>query len=227
MTLRYHGEHRGDHPSWIYTAHVSVTAESHDGRPAWRRSYRFEPAGSPEGRVDIVVEGTLVLERESLAAVEMESTFGKARRRAVFRADRIDVSGVAEDGTSSQATVPVHGAVVTDVWAGLDLYVVALPLRAGLVQRIDILVDDDKPPRPFQLSVERIERVRVPAGEFDAFRIRIDPLDGDDRMRSIYHVRTAAPRAVLRKEYVVNPRTEGELKQSTGFEELEAIATST
>jgi hypothetical protein len=223
MTLRYHGEHRGDHPSWIYTAHVSVTAESYAGRPAWRRSYRFETVASQASEVNITIEGTIVLERDSLAPLEAQSTFGKTRRRAIFRSDRVEVTGFAEDATPSRTTVPVHGMVVTDVWAGLDLYLLALPLRVGLEKRVDILVDDDKPPRPFSLSVERIERVRVPAGELEAFRIRVDPLDGDDRMRSIYHVRTTDPGVVVRKEYVVNPRTEGAMKQSTGIEELEAV----
>jgi hypothetical protein len=116
---------------------------------------------------------------------------------------------------------------VTDVWAGLDLYLLSLPLRVGFEKQVDILVDDDKPQRPFKLSVERIERVRVPAGEIESFRIRVDPLDGDDRMRSIYHVRTTSPGVVVRKEYVVNPRTEGEMKQSTGIEELEAVGAAT
>ena len=35
-----------------------------------------------------------------------------------------------------------------------------------------------------------------------------------------YRVRMAAPRAVVRKAYVVNPRTGGPMKQSTGIEEL-------
>jgi len=226
MKLRYHAEHRGDHPSWIYTAHVSIEAESHRGRPAWRRSYRLEvlnrPSG-PDSAPDNVIEGTIVLDRETMAPLEARSRFGKTRSESIFRSDRVEGTNVAEDGKVSHTAVPVQGLVVTDVWAGFDLYLLGLPLREGFQNRAAVLYYGDKPPRPFHLSVERIERIHVPAGDFDAFRIRVDPLDGDDRMRSTYHVRTDGPRAVVRKEYVVNPITEGPMKQSTGVEELEAI----
>jgi hypothetical protein len=115
---------------------------------------------------------------------------------------------------------------VTDAWAGLDLYIPALPLKPGFEIRVGMFYDDNRPPRPFKIAVEDIETVRVPAGQFEAFRIRVDPLDHDGRMRSIYHVRTTRPRVVVRKEYVVNPLTEGPLKRSTGIEELESIELS-
>jgi hypothetical protein len=220
MTLRYHGEHRGEHPSWIYTAHASVNAEAHQGRPAWRRSYRFETISPP--LPDAKYEGSIVLDRDTLAPLESHSTFGTSQHRWVFHADRVEQTDTEADGKTSHTSTPLGGFVVTDVWMGFDLYVLALPLKPDFRGRVAVLYEDD-PPRPFELVVERIERVHVPAGEFETFRIRVDPLDGDDRMRSIYHVRTDAPRLVVRKEYVVNPRTEGELKQSTGIEELEAI----
>jgi hypothetical protein len=221
MKLRYHVEHHGDHPSWIFTARVSVGAESYRGRPAWRRSYQFDHISPPASGPDSTIEGTVVLERETLAPLEAQSTFLTARSRLIFRPDRVERTEVT-GGESHHTTVAVPGFVVTDVWMGLDLYILGLPLKEGFRKRVAFF-EEDQPVRPFELSVERVERIRVPAGEFEAFRILVDPLDGDRRMRSIYHVRTAAPRVVVRKEYVVNPRTEGELKQSTGVEELEAV----
>jgi hypothetical protein len=223
VKLRYHGEHRGDHPSWIYTAHISVAADTHEGRAAWRRSYRFETISPP---LPGVYEGTIILDRDTLVPFEASSTFGATRQQLAFRPDRVDQTSTSPDGKVSHTTIPVQGFIATDVWAGLDLYVVRLRLEEGLRDRVHILYDD-KPPRPFELSVERIEQVHVPAGDFRAFRILVTPLDNDDRMRSIYHVRTDTPHLVIRKEYVVNPRTDGPLKQSTGFEELEAIEPAT
>jgi hypothetical protein len=222
MKLRYHGEHRGDHPSWIYTAHVSVAAELYSGRPAWRRTYRFETIDPPAGGPEITIEGTIVLDRETLAPLEAQSTFGTQHSQLIFRSDRVEGTETTANGAPSHTTLPVQGFVVTDVWMGLDLYVLGLPVEEGFQRRVSIL-DDNKPLRPFHLSVEGLERVHVPAGEFDAFRIAVDPLDGDQRMRSIYHVRVDLPRVVLRKEYVVNPETRGAMKRSTGVEELEAI----
>jgi hypothetical protein len=223
MKLRYHGEHRGDHPSWIYTAHVSVAAALYGGRPAWRRTYRFETIGPPAGEPEITIEGSIVLDRETLAPLEAQSTFGAQQSRLIFRSDRIEGTELAGNAEPSHTTLPVQGFVVTDVWMGLDLYLLGLPLHQGFQQRVSILDENNKPLRPFQLSVERLERVHVPAGEFDAFRVLVDPLDGDQRMRSIYHVRADPPSVVLRKEYVVNPETRGPMKRSTGVEELEAI----
>jgi hypothetical protein len=223
MKLRYHGEHRGDHPSWVYTAHVSVAAELYSGRPAWRRTYRFETVSPPASGPETTIEGTIVLDRETLAPLEAQSTFGTQHSQLIFRSDRVDGTEIAGNGEPSHTTLPVQGFVVTDVWMGLDLYILGLPLKQGFQQRISILDENNKPLRPFHLSVERLERVHVPAGELDAFRILVDPLDGDQRMRSIYHVRAERPPVVLRKEYVVNPRTDGPVKRSTGVEELEAI----
>lgn len=227
MTLRYHGEHHGEHTPWIFTAHVAVTAEDYDGHPAWRRSYRFEQLSPPSRPGDPAMEGSIALERTNLAPLEARSDVGPEHHRTLFYPERIEVSSEGADTRPTRTSVPVRGFVVTDAWAGLDLYVAALPLAPGFEHRIAMFYDDNEPPRPFRITVEGVETVRVPAGEFEAFRIRVDPLDGDDRMRSIYHVRTAAPRVVVRKEYVVNPRTEGALKRSTGVEELEAIELST
>jgi hypothetical protein len=214
MELRYHGEHTGDHRPWIYTAHVSVEPAVYEGRPAWRRSYRLENAGTK-------VEGTIVVDRDTPASLESQSTFGDERSRTTFRHNQVETTVVGADGKARIETIAVRGFFVTDMWSGFDLYVISLPLRPGYRTRVNILGGDRL--RPFTISVERVERVRVPAGEFDAFRVFVDPLDGDDRLRSIYHVRSDGSPVVVRKQYVVNPKTEGEVKRSTGVEELEAI----
>ena len=219
IKLRYHGEHRGDHPSWIYTAHVSVEADAYQGRPAWRRSYRFEDVGKDGGNK---IEGTILVDRETLAPLESQDTFGGQRSHLVFRPDRVEGTDYGA-GQTTAVSLHVQGFVVTDVWKALDLFVLGLPLRAGYRARVQVLYDNDKPLRPFAVSVERTERVRVPAGEFTAFRVLLEPLDGDERQRAIYHVRSDGPPLVVRKEYVVNPTTVGQLKRSTGVEELEAI----
>jgi hypothetical protein len=220
MKLRYHGEHHGDHPSWIFTAHVSVAPDAYQGRPAWRRSYRFQDIGESNGTK---IEGTILLDRETLAPLESDDTFGGQRSHLVFRPDRVEGTEQADDGRVTAVSLPVHGFVVTDVWKGLDVFLLGLPLRPGYRTRVQLLYDTDKPLRPFALSVEPPERVRVPAGEFTAFRVLLDPLDGDDRQRAIYHVRSDGPPLVVRKQYVVNPTTVGQVKRSIGVEELEAI----
>jgi hypothetical protein len=47
---------------------------------------------------------------------------------------------------------------------GPDRYVLGLPLKEGFRKRVAIPYGN-KPLRPFDVSVERVERLRVPAGE--------------------------------------------------------------
>jgi len=79
--------------------------------------------------------------------------------------------------------------------------------------------------RPFTISVVATrERIRVPAGEFTTFRVAIAPMDGNPKMTSTIHIQASAPRFVVRKEFIVNPKTFGKVvKRSTGTEELISI----
>lgn len=224
MRLRYHGAHRGDHPAWIYRKHIAVVADMRAGEPVWRRSYRFEHiqiTGTGEQ-----YEGEIVVDQRTLAPLEGFNISGDDRRQLAFFADRVEQVSIKGDGSREAKTTPVQEQVVTDPWLGLDLYVLNLPLRIGLQQRFHMFDSAPKPLRPFQLSVDRIERITVPAGAFDTFRVTIEPLEGGDRLKSLYHVSSSGERLVVRREYIVIPKSEGIFKRSVGVEELEAIEPS-
>lgn len=123
----------------------------------------------------------------------------------------------------SGAKAPRSVEAIDFVARELDRLVLTVPLEVGYKGDIELPAGAGKL-RPFALEVQREERVRVPAGEFDALRVVITPRDGDQRFSATYHVQSAAPRIVLRKEYVVNPARAGDPSWSLGIEELDSVA---
>ncbi len=218
LTLRYRAVHRGDHRPWRYIAHVQIRRDRFDGAPAWRTTYRIEDldAAGPRARW----ESTTIVHRDTLALLAGEDvsggSFGDSRTRVAV----VGVHLVGESraqGAVKQLDVQLRGFVVKD----LDLLALSLPLRPGYEITFATINESNDGLRPFAMSVERQERVRVPAGEYEAWRVAVTPLDGDRRGAATYHVRAASPRVVLRREYVVNPETRGQIRRSVGVEELE------
>lgn len=219
---RYHCEHHGDHPTWHATLYVAVDADTAAGKPVWRRHYRFEEINIKRGGK---FEGTTLVDRATLATLETEDFHVRSRGHFVFEPQRI--VGTQDDGEGhvTPVTIPISGFVETGPWNGLDLWVLSQPLQANYRTRV-ALIDDFTPgkaPRDFVVSVERIEPVRVPAGEFTAYRVLFDPQDGDQSLRTVYHVRSDGPPLIVRREFIVNPETTATRKRSIGVEELEAV----
>ncbi|HTE49448.1 MAG TPA: hypothetical protein VK698_01160 [Kofleriaceae bacterium] len=214
-TLEYSGTHRGDHPDWRYQQTVTIAAAERAGRPVWRRTSTFG--------ADAPMSTVLEIDRATMAAVHSDLTWNGSTVRLDFRPGR--TSGLVEhEGARRQVayrhTEPV---VLSDA---LDLYVAALPLAPGYESRLSLLdfwLLDDHPryqTRPFTVRVVEETTVTVPAGSLPVFTVAIDPADGDDRLRSTYHVLRTRPHYAVRMEYVVNPATIGEEKRSVGVDEL-------
>jgi hypothetical protein len=218
LTLRYRAVHRGDHRPWSYIAHVRIQRDSFRGAPAWRTSYRIEDLGTSGPRARW--ESTTIVDRDTLALLAGEDvsggSFGDSRTRVTVEGVHL-VGETEARGVRKAIDVELRGLVARDI----DLLALSLPLRAGYRLRFAVVNESSDGLRPFAMSVEGQERVRVPAGQFDAWRIAVTPLDGDRRATATYHVRDASPRVVLRKEYVVNPETRGPIRRSVGLEELE------
>jgi hypothetical protein len=151
-----------------------------------------------------------------------QDTFGAAKTRLRYEKDR--VIGDIEDGDGTVTVdIPTSGLTIPCRWTVLDLFLLTLPLHVGY--QVDFHIVDTSPVRlrPFSLMVERQEHLRVPAGEYDAMRVALQPLDDDRTLTSTYHIRAAQPRVVVRKEYLVNPETVAERRRSTGIEELASV----
>jgi hypothetical protein len=154
--------------------------------------------------------------------VVSQDVFGATRTRLSYEQGR--VTGEIEDGDRTVAVdIPTTGNIIRCMWTVLDLFLMGLPPHVG--HKVDFHIVDTSAVRlrPFSLTVEGQEHLRVPAGEYDVMRIALQPPDDDRTLTSTYHVRTAQPRVVVRKEYVVNPETVAERKRSVGIEELASV----
>lgn len=214
--LVYAGRHEGDHPTWSYRDTVTIERAERGGRPVWRRTSRHA-----EGSIGSVID----LDRQSLAPVHAELSWSGLAQRVEFGAGEL-TGAVVEGGAELAVRTPYRPGAHVDA---LDMYVAALPLAPGFRAEVDLLdvglLNEGTQPqtRRFVIRVERQESVTVPAGTRSALVVAIEPTDGNQRLAARYHVATAPPHHALRMQYVVNPATAGQIKRSTGTDELVSI----
>jgi hypothetical protein len=216
-TLVYAGVHEGDHPAWRYRQTVTIAAAERAGRPVWRRTARSD---------DGLVVTTLELDRQTLAPVHTELTWKDATMQLDHAPGR--TTGVVERNGARRDVAHRHAEPVV-LHDALDLWLAAQPLTVDRVERISVLEfwlihePGRYAVRPFTVRVLREEVVRVPAGEIATLVVALEPNDGDERLRSTYHLLKAPPHYAVRAEYIVNPVTQGNEKRSVGTEELVSI----
>lgn len=99
---------------------------------------------------------------------------------------------------------PVFGAD-----AALDMVVTALPLEEDYETKLRTFeVGMQNRTRLWSLNVAGSETVEVPAGSFEAYRVAIDPLDGEGGERVLWVTREA-PRVVVKAEGKLPPQMGG------------------
>lgn len=217
-TLVYQGRHQGDHPTWSYRHAVTIDAADRAGRQVWRRSSRYID--------DTKVAGAIELDRRTLEPIHSELLWNGATVRLDYSAGQ--TAGVIEQNGAQRSVSYRHKDPVVLADA-LDLFVAALPLVPGYTSRVALLdfwfltEPTHYQTRVFEIRVDREDLVTVPAGPQQAFVVTIEPTDGDERLKSVYHVAKTAPHYAIRMEYVVNPRTVGDEKRSVGVDELVSV----
>jgi hypothetical protein len=216
-TLVYDGHHHGDHPTWAYRQTITIAATERAGRPVWRRTARYS---------DDAMAMTLELDRQTLQPVHSELSWNGARVSLDYAAGRI--TGVVEQNGGSRPVAYRHDQpiVLSDM---IDLAVAALPLAPGYRSRISVL--DlwllDTPARfetrTFTVRVDKEDVVTVPVGALPVLVVAVEPMDGDARLSSVYHVMKTAPHYAVRMETIVNPTTVGNEKRSVSLDELVSV----
>jgi dipeptidyl aminopeptidase/acylaminoacyl peptidase len=81
----------------------------------------------------------------------------------------------------------------------LEVTLAALPLAANYQTTIRVFDLLSQKVRPMSLKVSGVEKVDVSAGSFDAFKVELEPLDGEVGGGTIF-VSQSAPRMVVRSE---------------------------
>lgn len=218
-TLVYAGRHEGDHPTWRYRQTVTISPAERSGRPVWRRTSRY--------RDDDKVATAIDADRQTLQPVHSDLLWNGATVRLDYGPGQM--TGAIEQNGASRAVdrrfpEPI---VLSDL---LDLEVAALPLAVGYRARLSLLdvwlLDDPARfvTRTFMIRVDHEDIVNVPAGAVPVLVVAIEPTDGDDRLKAVFHVLKTRPHYPVRMEYVVNPTTAGNEKRSVGVDELISLS---
>jgi dipeptidyl aminopeptidase/acylaminoacyl peptidase len=103
----------------------------------------------------------------------------------------------------SELEAPVYG---TD--AALDVALASLPLAPGYTATLRTFDVMSQSVKIMSLAVDGIEKVTVPAGDFDAYKIELKNMDGEPGGGTIY-VNTGEPRDVVRSVMNLPPMMGG------------------
>jgi dipeptidyl aminopeptidase/acylaminoacyl peptidase len=172
------------------TATRTVAQATLDARPVWTI---VEATRTPAGSA---VDSTYV-DRETLLPVRRAVQQGPATVEIRFEDGH--VQGAIQAGPQElPINATVEGHVLAD-GAPLELAISTLPLTAGFETAVQVFNLMEGRARTSRVTVEGEERVEVPAGAFDTFRVRIAPADGAAGGSTLW-IERDAPRRVVRTE---------------------------
>ncbi|TVQ32347.1 MAG: S9 family peptidase [Wenzhouxiangella sp.] len=169
----------------------SISRVEEDGRPLMRiESSSSTPMGA--------VTDEFTLDGLTLRPIKRTTRQGPATVEIAF-ASR-EVSGHIDAGANQipiqiDLDAPVFGAD-----AGLEVVLTALPLAEGYRSPIRIAeVAMQQRVRFFQIEVGAMETIEVPAGEYAAWPISLEPLDGEGNAQTVW-ISDQSPRVLLRAQ---------------------------
>jgi dipeptidyl aminopeptidase/acylaminoacyl peptidase len=159
---------------------MSIEREIRETAEGWTVTERFQgPMGGGEDRT-VLAKGTLALVSREVeqgpAKVQVEIAEGRA-------SGKLDLNG-----QENPIDVELGGQLFAD-GAGANEALASLPLAEGysLVYRtLDLMRQREK---LMKLEVQGVERVTVPAGTFDTWRLEIVPANGDPGSASVWVAR--------------------------------------
>lgn len=160
------------------------------GRTVWRV---VTSAKTPAGEA----QDSFELDSKTLLPVRRTARQGMVRVDMDFEEDRIHgtiQAGPQEMTVDKKLEAPTFGED-----AALELVLMALPLESGYETPLRVYETRMQRVRPMHVRVEDTQTVEVEAGTFDAFRVRLEPTDGDPGGVT-YWLTREMPRKVLRAE---------------------------
>lgn len=147
----------------------TVTAGDLDGVPVWKIESHSRSA---LGQSSDVVH----LDRETLLPLRKSAVQGPAAVDLAYHPDA--VRGRLSMGTQEiPVDVPLAAPVLGD-GAALEVILAALPLTQEYESTLRVFDLVSRKTRPMAVKVTGREKLEVKAGLFDAFRVEIEPLDG-------------------------------------------------
>ena len=147
-----------------------------------------------------------LLDADTLAAVRRDVSQGPVTMEVVYGEEGI--TGAMTMGTQEMSVELKDAPPVFGDENALSPALVALPLAEGYTTTLRTFDLQRQKVRAWKAAVEGRESVTVPAGEFEAFRISLEPLD-DLGGSAVIWVSADEPRAVVRSEATLAPQMGG------------------
>jgi hypothetical protein len=140
---------------------------------------------------------TFYLDKTTLLPIRRSSQQGMATIKLDYQPDAIK-GGMKMGAQEMPIDVKLAAPVLGDN-AALDVTLAALPLTADYQTTIRVFDLLSRKVRPMALKVTGTEKVDVTAGSFEAFKIELEPLDGEPGGSTIF-VAKNAPHMMVRSE---------------------------
>jgi len=157
------------------TMNLSTTIREDNG--AWTVT---DVLDTPNGQVtdkSTLEKGSLILRKRSLAqgsvTVDLDFSGNKA------------AGGLSINGVQQPIAADLGGPLFADS-AGWEEVIACLPLAEGYVTSFRNFDLQKRRPKLMQLKVAGVERVAVPAGTFDAFKVDLTPTDGGPEKSTVW-----------------------------------------
>jgi len=148
----------------------SVAKAIHEGTAVWRIiDQTTGPMGSGGDTLDV--------DAKTLIPVRRAVTQGMGSVSLNFKADVVEGT-ISGPGMSMPVNIKLTQPVLTD-GAGAEVAVSSLPLKEGYTTTIYTLDIMGGKAKTYALRVTGSEKVTVAAGTFDAFRVELNPQEGE------------------------------------------------
>lgn len=127
---------------------------------------------------------TLIVDANTLLPIKRNVKQGPATIQLNFATDKIE--GQIEAGSQKMpVNIKIDSPVITE-GAGIELALKTLPLKKGykaFFNQIDIMRAGTK---KMIINVLDVEKVTLPSGEYEAYKIEIKPSDGDEGAQTLW-----------------------------------------
>ncbi len=159
---------------------LKVTTEIKDGGAAWSAVDTMETPGGN-------VTDTATLEKGSLILLSRKLTQGPVNIDLSFAGGKA-TGKMTMNGTDQTVAADLGGSLFADA-AAAEQVLACLPLANGYTTSFRNFDIQTQKVKLYQLKVAGVEKITVPAGSFDAFRLDINSADGGPDKRTVWIAR--------------------------------------
>jgi Protein of unknown function (DUF3108) len=166
---------------------MKVSTAIQDGGGSWTATDEMEMPQGTATDTTTLEKGTLIVEKRSLkqgpAVIDVNFAGNKAAGK------------LSMNGQDKPIEADLGGPLFADA-AGADQVIACLPLAEGFTTTFRNFDVQTQKVKLLQLSVAGVEKVTVPAGTFDAYRVEVTSADGGSDKKTLWIAKD--PRKVVK-----------------------------